>query len=193
LARRYQQGRRKEAAAETRARIVRATFDLHAEQGMVGTTMKQIAERAEVSVGSVYNHFPSYDEAILACGAYAFSLGPEPSTALFEDVNEVAERVRRLACAVFAQFERLRAFGYVAAEQDRLPVLKGFVEQERAQRLSLAAAALGEPQAGERARTLAALLDHGVYQALKDIGLGTDAAADRAAEVANAWLAAREP
>ena len=172
---------------------MRATFELHAEQGIVATTMKQIAERAGVSVGSVYNHFPSYDQAIAACGAYAFSLGPEPSPALFEGVNDIAERVRRLAHAVFAQFERLRAFGYVTAEQDRLPVLKAFVDQERAARLALAAAALGEPETGEGARTLAALLDHGVYQALKDIGLGTRAAAARAAEVANAWLASREP
>lgn len=172
---------------------MRATFELHGEQGIVGTTMRQIAERAGVSVGSVYNHFPSYDEAILACGAYAFSLAPEPSAALFDGVNDVAERVRRLAHATFAQFERLRAFGYVAAEQDRVPVLKRFVDQERAQRLSLAAAALGEPATGEKARTLAALLDHGVHQALKDMGLGTDAAAARAAEVANAWLAASEP
>src|SRR5512142_2501630 len=105
--------------------------------------MKQIAERAEVSVGSVYNHFPTYDEAIMACGAYAFSLGPEPSLALFDGVEVRAERVRRLARSAFALFERLRAFGYVTAEQDRVPVLKAFVARERQTRLSLAAAALG--------------------------------------------------
>jgi AcrR family transcriptional regulator len=192
VARGYQQARRKETAAETRARIVRATFELHAEKGLVATSMRDIAERAGVSVGSVYNHFPSYDQAISACGAYAFSLGPPPSVALFEGVADRAERVRRLAAALFVQFERLRAFGYVVAEQDKLPVLKDVVARERAERLALAAAALGEEEETAAARTLAALLDHGAYQALKDLGLTADQAAARIAEVANAWLDSRK-
>jgi hypothetical protein len=99
--------------------------------------------------------------------------------------------VRRLATAVFGQFERLPALSYVTAEQNKLPVLKGVVEQERAGRLALAAAALGEAEASAAVRTLAALLDHGAYQALKDLGLTADQAAQRIAEVANAWLDSR--
>lgn len=190
LARTYRQERRKETAAETRERIVRATFELHAEQGIAATTMKQIAERAGVSVGSVYNHFPTYDEAIMACGAYAFSLGPEPSLALFDGLGDRAERVRRLARSVFAFFERVRAFGSVMADQDRLPVLKPIVARERDTRLTLAAAAIGGEAGADETSTLAALLDHGAYQALKDLGLNAEAAAERIAEVANAWLEA---
>jgi AcrR family transcriptional regulator len=192
VARAYRQARRRETAAETRERIVRATFELHAEKGIVATSMRDIAERAGVSVGSVYNHFPSYDQAIAACGAYAFSLAPPPGPAIFEGAADRAERVRRLAAAVFGQFERLPAFGRVAAEQDKAPVLKPFVAQERAGRLTLAGAALRQAEGSAAVQTLAALLDHGAYQALKDLGLTADQAAQRIAEVANAWLDSRK-
>ncbi|HEY0437700.1 MAG TPA: helix-turn-helix domain-containing protein, partial [Phenylobacterium sp.] len=66
MARTYRQSKRGDTAEETRRRIVDACFELHREQGMVATTMKQIAERAGVSVGSVYHHFPTYDDAIRA-------------------------------------------------------------------------------------------------------------------------------
>jgi AcrR family transcriptional regulator len=193
LARRYRQARRKDSAAETRERIVRATFELHSEKGVVATSMRDIAERAGVSIGSVYNHFPTYDHAISACGAYASSFAPAPGAEIFAGAEDRAERVRRLASATFAHFERLPALGYVAAEQDKLPVLKPFLEQERAGRLALAAAAVAAPEGDEAARTLAALLDLGAYRALTGLGLSTGEAAARIAEVANAWLDLQQP
>jgi AcrR family transcriptional regulator len=192
LARGYRQSRRGESTEETRQRIVQACFDLHAEQGIAATTMKQIAERAGVSVGSVYNHFPTYDDAIRACGAHAFGLGPMPSGDLFEGVAAQGERVRRLALAFYRFFDRLRAFGYVQAEQELLPVLKPFVEDEKQLRHALALAALGGADP-DRAATLAALLDHGTYQALRAQGLDADQSAARIAEVANAWLGSARP
>src|SRR6185436_1552868 len=163
MARTYRQARRSETADGTRQRIVQATFDLHAEQGIAATTMKQIAERAGVSVGSVYHHFPSYDEAIAACGAHAFTRFPIPTPEIFEGAQSRAERVRRLARALFHVFAGVRAFGSVIADQDKLPVLKAFVAQEQAARLELAAAAVGGP--GEAAETLAGLLDSGAHDA----------------------------
>ena len=185
MARTYRQARRGETADETRRRIVEACFDLHGEQGLVATTMKQIAERAGVSVGSVYHHFPTYDDAIRACGAHAFGQAPLPDEALFEGAPDRAERVRRLARALYRLFDRLSAFGYVVAEQDRLPVVKPFVQDERRLRERLSRLAAGE---GAPGATLAALLDHGTYQALRAQGLDATAAARRVAEVANAWL-----
>jgi len=187
LARTYRQARRGEAAEETRRRIVDACFDLHGEQGMVATTMKQIAQRAGVAVGSVYHHFPTYDDMIQACGRHAFSMAPLPSMALIEGVTERSEKVRRLALAFFRLFDRLKAFGVARAEQDLLPVLRPFVEDEKRLRESLAAAVVEDPAA---AATVAALLDHGVYEALRLQGFSADEAAARIAEVANAWLAA---
>lgn len=193
LARQYRQRRRKDAAEEMRERIVRATFDLHGEQGVLGTTMKQIAERAGVSVGSVYHHFPTYDDAINACGTYAFSRAPAPSPVLFDGAVDVAERVRRLARATFAVFDEIPGYGHVAAEVDRVPALRPFVDGELAGRLAMSALAIGRRESSEEARTLAAMLDVGVHKALKDMGFAAAEAADRAADLANAWLASREP
>ena len=123
MARTYRQAKRNESADETRRRIVQATFELHGEQGIAATTMKQIAARAEVSVGSVYHHFPTYDDAITACGAHAFTRFPIPTPAIFAGATSRAERVRRLARALFAVFAGVRAFGSVIADQDRLPIL----------------------------------------------------------------------
>ncbi|HEY8572222.1 TetR/AcrR family transcriptional regulator [Phenylobacterium sp.] len=185
MARGYEQKKRGEAAEETRRRIVQATFELHCEQGVAATTMKQIAERAGVSVGSVYHHFPTYDDAIQACGAHAFSLAPSPEQDLFGGIPDRGERVRRLAQALFGFYARVRGLAYVIAEQDRMPVLKAFADQERQVRARLAGAAVGD-EGG--AKVVAALLDYRTYDALRDQGFDPDSAAARAAEVANAWL-----
>ncbi|HEY0435235.1 MAG TPA: hypothetical protein VGC92_01245, partial [Phenylobacterium sp.] len=112
--------------------------------------------------------------------------------ALFEGAPDRAERVRRLALGFFRLFDRLKAFGHVQLEQDMLPVLRPFVEEERRMREMLAQAAVGEGDP-DRAATLAALLDHGVYYGLRVQGFSADEAALRIAEVANAWLAAPRP
>jgi AcrR family transcriptional regulator len=181
----YRQVQRSESADETRRRIVKATFDLHGEQGISGTTMKQIAARAGVSVGTVYHHFPTYDDAINACGAHAFGENPIPSVDIFEGAGSRRERVRRLAHALFQVFAGVRAFHSVIADQDKLPVLKPFVAREQAARLALAAAAAAPGPAGE---TLAALVDSASYDAFRRMGLSPETAAERIAEVANAWL-----
>ena len=67
----YRLGRRAETSEETRQRLVEATFRLHGERGIAETSMKDIAERAGVSVGTVYHHFPSYADAITASVAGA--------------------------------------------------------------------------------------------------------------------------
>jgi AcrR family transcriptional regulator len=188
MVRPYRQGRRRESREETRQRIVQATFDLHGEQGIAATSMREIAARAGVSVGSVYHHFPTYDDAINACGAHAFALHPIPTAVIFEGAETRAERVRRLAQAMFRLFANL-PFHSVIADQDKLPVLKGFVAQEQAARLALAAEAAGDPHA---ARTLAALVDSAAYDAFARLGFPPEAAADQTAAVANAWLDSRQ-
>lgn len=186
MARGYRLAKRGESADQTRRRIVQATFELHGEQGIAATTMKQIAARAGVSVGSVYHHFPTYDDAINACGAHAFSIAPVPTAEIFQGATTRAERVRRLATAMFAMFAGLRGgFASVLADQDKLPVLRPFAEQEQAVRIALAAEAVGDAAA---ALPVAALVAHGPYDAFMRLGFTPEAAARTVADVANAWL-----
>ena len=46
----------------TRLAIEDAALELFMEQGYAATSMRQIAERAELALGGIYNHFSSKDE-----------------------------------------------------------------------------------------------------------------------------------
>jgi len=184
----YRLGRRGEAAGETRRRIVAATSDLHAEQGIAATTMRQIAARAGVSVGTVYHHFPSYADAIAACGAYTTEHVPAPTDAIFAGVPSRHERIERLASAAFDYYARLPVLGSVRRDQAIAATLRKFVKQEVVHRRRLAALAVGADAQDRRSALIAALVDFDVYQALLRQGFDRSAAAATVAALANAWL-----
>ena len=98
--RNYDMSKRAAAAAQTRRRIVDATRELHAEQGIAATSWDDIAARAGVGVGTVYRHFPTLDELVPACGAVTHGArrAPRPAAppALFDGVASPAERIERL-------------------------------------------------------------------------------------------------
>lgn len=187
MVRRYRLGRRGEAAEETRRRIVDATFALHSEQGVAATTMKHIAERADVSVGTVYHHFPTYDDAIQACGEHAIALAPPPGPDLFAGAKTRAERIERLVRACFERFERIPNYEGVRAEQGKFAPLRGFFAAEAKIMRALAATAAGR-SAERAAPTVVALIEPGVWRSLRAAGLTTGAAARQIAAVINAWL-----
>jgi len=58
--------RREHQKTERERRIVRAARNLFASRGFPDTGMDEIAERAELSVGTLYNYFPSKTELLLA-------------------------------------------------------------------------------------------------------------------------------
>src|ERR1700716_2579455 len=85
--RRYRLDRRAETAQETRRRIVQATDELHAQRGIYATSMTHIAERAGVSVGTVYHHFPTYQDAVAACAHRTAEMLPLPTAQIFTGVS----------------------------------------------------------------------------------------------------------
>lgn len=176
--RRYRLGRRAETAGETKRRLVEATFQLHSELGIAETSMKDIAERAGVSVGTVYHHFPSYTDAVIACGAYTAANRPAPTAAVFDGAATRVERIARLARAVFEYYERVPALDSVRRDRHLVAELDAFAKEEERNRRALAAEAVGP--AGPKA-LFAALLDIDVYRSLLRQGFGTAEAADRVA------------
>jgi AcrR family transcriptional regulator len=46
--------------------IVDAAYDLIVEQGYAATSMRQIADKVGVALGSIYNHFPSKEDVFVA-------------------------------------------------------------------------------------------------------------------------------
>ena len=193
MVRKYRLGRRGEAADETRRRIVDATYALHSEQGIAATSMKQIAERADVSVGTVYHHFPTYDDAIAACGRHTLALAPPIDPDLFAGAKTRTERVERLARALFERYRRLPNYDTARAERGKFAPLGKFFADEETRQRTLVAAALGKSGARDpETATAAALMDYSVYRALTAGGLTATAAARQIAGVINAWIDGRE-
>lgn len=191
MVRKYTLGRRGEAAEETHRRIVEATFALHMEQGVAATTMTQIAERAGVSVGTVYHHFPQYDDAIRACGEHALALAPPPGPDLFAGAKTRGARIERLVRAVFDRYERIPNYEGVRAERGKFAPLRAQFAAESQTVRELVAAAIGRGADAANAATIVALIEPGVWQALRVAGLATAAASRQIAGVLNAWLDAR--
>jgi AcrR family transcriptional regulator len=188
--RRYRSERRAETAEETRRRLVEATHQLHAEQGIYATSMTQIAERAGVSVGTVYHHFPTYEHAVSACAAHAAQSHPFPTVQTFAGLTSLEERVRRLSQEVFDFYRRLPEYERVRSERWGMPPIAAVAEREESDRLALTAAAL-EPFGLEPRliRVCATLLDVAVYGALTRAGMTAAQAAEQVAAFILARLA----
>ena len=97
--------KRRAAVEATRRRILEATLALHAEKGIFGTSWQDIARRADVSVGTVYKHFPSLDELIPACGELVYAITRPPSLEdapeIFAGASSLEERLERLVFELF--------------------------------------------------------------------------------------------
>jgi TetR/AcrR family fatty acid metabolism transcriptional regulator len=51
-------------AQETKARIRKAAIEVIAEEGFFNTRMQDVADRAQLAVGTIYNYFSSKDEVL---------------------------------------------------------------------------------------------------------------------------------
>jgi AcrR family transcriptional regulator len=188
----YQLGRRAESADETRRLLVQATFELHNEQGIAATSMKQIADRAGVGVGTVYHHFATLDDTVMACGQMVMATYPPPTEAIFAGMPTMKERLARLARALF-EFQDSVILDIVRPDADRFAIVQQFVDNEEKHRIELTRAALA-PFAIDRdlIRIAAALLDVGVNRALRRTGISLDQAADTIADMIHARLTRKD-
>ena len=75
---------------QTREQIVTAAYELFTEQGYHGSSMRQIAERAGIAVGGIYNHFDGKEaifEAVLLANHPAYVVLPMVEQAEGETVE----------------------------------------------------------------------------------------------------------
>lgn len=182
----YNLGRRAETAAETRQRLVEATFALHGERGISGTSLRDIAERAGVSVGTAYHHFPTYLDAIRACGAHVSATSPLPEESVFDGIDDLGERLRILVRELCAWYESHPWFERIRAERALYPPIDEHMKQfgSAVERLARIAAHCTP----DEARTIAALADVAVYSNLRRAGMTPARSTTRIAEVVLAWL-----
>jgi len=187
--RKYSMEKRRASQEETRRRIVEATLALHSEKGMFDTSWKDIAERADVSVATVYNHFPSLDELVPACGALIMAITDPPSledaSRIFGDAQTLEERLEHLISEVFDFYERGEPYMEVGPKERQLPAVQEWEAGMRAIREGLAREALRPVQPEESTvRAVGALLDFPVFKSFR----GHEVLREEAEEMVNDML-----
>lgn len=180
--RKYEMGKRAAAVEHTRRRILEATMAVHDEQGIAAGRWPDIAERAGVSLATLYRHFPTQEELVTACGELTMRLvdPPEPGRAaeIFTGLDTREERIERLVRETFGFYERAgRVVDNVRRDRRAVPVLEEAHVRLEAGLDALAREALAPLGAGHGEVGLArALTDVRVWESLRQRGCDAEAA-----------------
>ncbi|MDQ0826876.1 AcrR family transcriptional regulator [Arthrobacter sp. B2I5] len=158
IKRQYDSRRRQEQAAETRRSIIAAANQLFIAQGYGQTTIKQVAERAGVSVETVYAAFGT-KALLLRHVWYVDFRGDETDVTLYDRAEmqsilaepDLPSRIRRHAVFVTASNRRIFPLldalaGAAASEPDAAAMLAEWTDRrlDVATRYAHAAAATGQ-------------------------------------------------
>jgi AcrR family transcriptional regulator len=191
--RKYEMGKRRATVEETRQRILEATLALHSEKGILGTSWQDIARRADVSVGTVYKHFPSLDELVPACGELMYAITRPPSLEdapqIFAGASSLEERLERLIGELFGFYERGAPYIETDFQERRLPMVQEWEVYMRATIAGLVREALVSAGPDERTvGTISALLDFSTFKSFLDRDIPKDQAAKTINEVLLCWI-----
>jgi AcrR family transcriptional regulator len=186
--------KRKAAVEETRRRILEATLALHSQNGILGTSWQDIAKRADVSVGTVYKHFPSLDELVPACGELMYAITQPPSLddapRIFAGVSSLEERLECLISELFDFYERGAPYIESDFRERQLPMVQEWEAHMRATVAGLTREALlpaGPDEATVQA--VSALLDFSTFKSFLDREIQKEQTAQTMNEVILCWIA----
>jgi AcrR family transcriptional regulator len=190
MPRKYDMSKRAAATEETRRRIVAATEELHNSKGIISTSWEDIADRAGVAVGTVYRHFPTYDELLPACGALSMQRlaipSPEEAAERLAGARSRRERLRRAVSEVFGIYERGAAVIEAGRrDRDKLPLVDhvvGEIESEIAR-------IVGQGLDGDRLPLALALTDLDTWRALRGQGITGEQAVETTTDLIVGWRA----
>ena len=107
---------RPKGAPPTRRRILNAAGDLFAEKGFQSASMKEVAERADLTIGAIYRYFPSKADLMLwvtmeEMKAHPFQPG-DPCEALVDSVV-------RFSTPQLRKFARIAIESHTAATRSK--------------------------------------------------------------------------
>ena len=191
--RKYTMDKRRAAVEETHQRILEATLALHSEKGIFGTSWQDIAQRADVSVGTVYKHFPSLDELVPACGELMYAITRPPSLEdapqIFAGAHSLEERLERLISELFDFYERGASYIETDFQERQLAAVQEWEAYWRATIEGLACEALSPVGPDERTvRAVGALLDFYVFKSFSERGIPIEEATKIMNEVVLCWI-----
>jgi AcrR family transcriptional regulator len=181
--RKYSMNKRRAAVEETRQRILEATLALHSKKGILGTSWQDIAQRADVSVGTVYKHFPSLDELVPACGEL------EDAPQIFAGARMLEERLERLISELFDFYERGAQYIETDFQERQLPMVQEWEAHMRATIAGLVREAFLPvgPDEGT-VQVVSALLDFSSFKSFMDRDIQKEQAAKTMNEVLLCWI-----
>jgi AcrR family transcriptional regulator len=191
--RKYTMDKRRAAVEETRQRILEAALALHSEKGIFGTSWQDIAHRADVSVGTVYKHFPSLDELVPACGELVYAITRPPSLEdapqIFAEANSLEERLGHLIEELFAFYERGAPYIETDFQERRLPAVVEWEAYMRATIAGLVREALVSAEPDEHTvQSVSALLDFSTFKSFLDREIPKEQGAKTMSAVLLCWI-----
>jgi len=187
----YRLKKRAQRAEETRRRIVEATLALHAESGIAAVGVRDIAEKAAVGIGTVYHHFPTYDDVIRGCAEHVQAVTQPPDAAIFDGTDGLEGRLRVLVRELFAYYARYHWFGRTRCDRDRMPLVELIVSRREQYIEKLVREALKPIDADDMlVAMVVALTDFGVYESLARRSVPETDAGAAVAEILLTGLAA---
>ena len=182
--------RRAAASEATRLRILEATVALHGERGAAATRWTDIAERADVAIGTVYRYFPGYDELIPACTGFGTARLKPPTPEIFGRATSVGGRVTALVRESFSYWERANPWiQHSECDRRAIPAVEAFNRRQEARFEDLVRAALG-PLARRRrvVDTTVVLSGFSSWAAYHARGVPTTESAAHVTELLAGWL-----
>ena len=133
--RRYDSESRRRQQAERKSRIAAATAVLHAKKGANGTSYAEIAAEAQVSLPTVYAHFPTQRELLEGCTGHVAASAPVMPIDKVLSASDLSAAAELLADALAER--HLHFEPWLAWREDR--VIPFLAEMSAASRDELAA------------------------------------------------------
>ena len=104
--RKYTASKRLSQVLDRQQRVAAVTAELHAEKGPLATSYADVAERAGVSLPTLYSYFPTQDALMRACTGQVAAGAPElPHEAILG-----APDLRKAAARLVVAMDRLHAY-----------------------------------------------------------------------------------
>ena len=180
----YTLGRRAQTAAATRRRIVEAAAEVYRESGVAAASIGAVAERANVSRGSVLHHFGDADGLLGAVLDEVLESIEVPDARVLTEGAPPERRIRELVDAMGRFYDRSTTWWDVFSRDMGQPDLQAREREFWASIAQLQAAALGNAADDRIVRsTLGAILHPWTFGTLRASGLSLGEAIDVIADL----------
>lgn len=118
--RKYEQRERARKHAATRQRIIDALIELHETVGAAQTTVVEVARRAGVGRMTVYNHFPTEADMVVACTSHWITQHPPPDLDAWTEIGDPDERLSTALDDLYVYYRQTQAMWTTAYRDAQL-------------------------------------------------------------------------